>query len=245
MRNWFATANFMYRQVFVKSFASSASLERRPDRLRGERAEEGRGPVGGDGRVGADDLGQRAELLEGVALGDPLRAERDVDAAAALGEVLGDVAGRARDRRCCAGRRARLAEVRRDLVDGLLEDRHRRPEELVDRRPDDDDELRRPPDHRAVGAEGQAAGRQELAEERLGAGLHERHLAGGDPVERRLVRVVDADAQADAGEREAERQADVAAAAEDDDIEVRGSFGHGRDSSSPVRGGTALRRSGR
>ncbi len=25
MKNWFATANFMYRQVFVRSFASSAS----------------------------------------------------------------------------------------------------------------------------------------------------------------------------------------------------------------------------
>ena len=26
MKNWFATANFMYRHVFVKSFASSASF---------------------------------------------------------------------------------------------------------------------------------------------------------------------------------------------------------------------------
>ena len=84
-----------------------------------------------------------------------------------------------------------------------------------------------PLDHRAVGAEREAAGRQDLAQQLVGAGLEERHLAGGDPVERRLVGVVDADAQAGLGEGEAQRQADVAAAAEDDDVEVRGLFGHG------------------
>ena len=40
-----------------------------------------------------------------------------------------------------------------------------------------------PLDHRAVGAELQAAGRQDLAQQLVGAGLQERHLAGGDPVE--------------------------------------------------------------
>ena len=68
---------------------------------------------------------------------------------------------------------------------------------------------------------------EDLAEELVGAVLHERHLAGGDPVERGLVRVVDADAQAGIGEGEAQGQADVAAAAEDDDVEVRRGFGHG------------------
>ena len=75
--------------------------------------------------VRADDLRQRGQLLEGVALGDPLRAERDVDDAAALGEVLGDVAGRARVDRAPERDERALAEVRRDLVDRLLEDRHR------------------------------------------------------------------------------------------------------------------------
>ena len=74
----------------------------------------------------------------------------------------------------------------------------------------------------AVGAERQATGRQQLAQQLVGAGLHERHLAGGDPVERGLVGVVDADAQAGLGEGQAEGQADVAAAAEHDDVEVRG-----------------------
>ena len=54
-------------------------LGRRPDRLRRRAAEQRLGPLAGARRVGADDLGQRPELLEGVALGDPLRAEREVD----------------------------------------------------------------------------------------------------------------------------------------------------------------------
>ena len=40
------------------------------------------------GRRRADDLGQRVELLERVALGDALRAERDVDPATAGLEML-------------------------------------------------------------------------------------------------------------------------------------------------------------
>ena len=218
-------------------------LGRRPDRLAGERPEQLGRPLGGAVVVGADDLRQRVELLEGMALGDPLRAERHVDPAAALGEVLRDVAGRARVDGAAQGDQRPVAEVRRDLVDGLLEDRHRWPEELVDRGADDDDEVVRPLDHRAVGAEREPAGRQDLAQQLVRAGLHERHLAGGDPVEGRLVRVVDADAQARLGEGEAERQADVPAAAEDDDVEVRGSFGHGIDCTSPVRSVTGTRRS--
>ena len=105
-------------------------------------------------------------------------------------------------------------------LDGLLEDRHRRAEELVDRRADDDDELVGPLDHRAVGAELETSRRQDPAQEVLGAGLEERHLARGDPVEGRLVRVVDPDAQPGIGEGEAQGQADMAAAAEDDDVEV-------------------------
>ena len=81
------------------------------------------------------------------------------------------------------------------------------------------------------------AGRQDLAQELVGAVLEERHLAGGDPVEGRLVRVVDADAQAGLGEGEAQRQADMAAAAEDDDVEVGGRSVMAPDSTSPVRDG--------
>ena len=211
----------------MNSLASSASLVVVRIVLLASVAEQRGRALGGAVVVGADDLGQRVELLERVALGDPLRAERDVDGAAALGQVLGDVAGRARVDGAAQGDQGAVAQVRRDLVDGLLEDRHRRAEELVDRRADDDDEVVRPLDHRAVGAEREPAGRQDLAQQLVGAGLEERHLAGGDPVERGLVGVVDADAQAGLGEGEAQRQADMAAAAEDDDVEIRGSFGHG------------------
>ncbi len=62
----------------------------------------------------------------------------------------------------------------------------------------------------------------ELRQQRVRAVLHERHLARCDPIEGRLARVVDADAQPGLGEGEAERQADVAAAAEDDEVEVGG-----------------------
>ncbi len=213
-------------------------LGRRPDRLAGQRPEQRGRALGRPVVVGADDLRQRMELLEGMTLGDPLRAERDIDPAAALGEVLGDIAGRARVDRAAQGDQRPVAQVRRDLVDGLLEDRHRRAEELVDRRADDDHQLVGPGDHRAVGAEGETPGREDLAEELVGAVLHERHLARGDPVERRLVGVVDADPQPGLREGEAQGQADVTAAAEDDDVEIRGWLGHGHDSTSPVLGGT-------
>ena len=54
-------------------------------------------------------------------------------AAAAGGEVLGDVGGRARVDGAAQDDERAVAEVRGDLVDRPLEDRHRRPEELVDR----------------------------------------------------------------------------------------------------------------
>ena len=228
MKNWFATANFMYRQVFVNSFASSASLDVVRIVFVASCPNSSVARSRRDVVVRADDLRQRVELLERVALGDPLRAERHVDPRAALGEMLRDVLGRARVDGAAQDDEGAVAEVRRDLVDGLLEDRHRRAEELVDRRADDDDELLGPFDHRAVRAEAEPAGREDLAQQLVGAVLHERHLAGGDPVEGRLVRVVDADAQAGLGEGEAQGQADVAAAAEDDDVEVGGfrSVGH-------------------
>ena len=130
--------------------------------------------------------------------------------------------------------------MRRDLVDGLLEDRHRWAQELVDRGADDDHEVVGPLDQVARRAECQTAGRQDLAQELVGAGLEERHLAGGDPVERRLVGVVDPDAQARLGEGEAQRQADVAAAAEHDDVEVLG-FTHVPTVAARSLGGTESR----
>ncbi len=211
----------------MKSLASSASLLVVRMVLDAMWREQRGRALGGHVVVGADDLGQRVELLEGVALGDALRAERDIDRAAGFLEMLRHVLGRARVDGAAQDHQGAVAQVRGDLVDGLLEDRHRWPEELVDRRADDDDELVRALDHRAVGAEVQAAGGQDLAQQLVGAVLQERHLAGGDAVEGRLVGVVDPDPQAGLGEDEAEGQADMAAAAEDDDVEVRGLWSWG------------------
>ena len=133
-----------------------------PHRRRRERPEQRLGPVPRAILVRPDDLGQRAELLERVPLGDALRAERDVDPAAALGEVLGDVARRPRVDRAPEHDEGAVAQMRRDLVDGLLEDRHRGAEEFVDGRPDDDDEPIGSPDHRPVGPELEPAGREDL-----------------------------------------------------------------------------------
>jgi hypothetical protein len=133
-------------------------------------------------------------------------------------------------------------QVRGDLVDRPLEDGHGRPQELVDRGADDDDELARPADHLAAAAKLEPTGRQELTQQVLRAGLEERHLAVPDPLERRRVRVVDADPQAGPREGEAEGQPNVAAAAEHDEIEV---LAHGADLTRAVQRDTAGRRSHR
>ena len=123
-------------------------------------AEQRLRPLGSSIGVGADDLGQAAELLERVTLGDPLRAEDDVDPVAPGGELLRDVLGRPRVDRAPEHDERAILEVRRDLVDGSFEDGHRRPEELVDGRPDDHDDRRGPADHRRVRAEHEPARRQ-------------------------------------------------------------------------------------
>ena len=64
----------------MNSLASSASLVVVRIVLLASVAEQLGRPLGRAVVVGADDLRQRVELLERVALGDPLRAEGDVDA---------------------------------------------------------------------------------------------------------------------------------------------------------------------
>ena len=153
------------------------------------------------------------QLLEGMAFRDALGAERHVHGASGIGEVLGDIAGGPGIDGAPQDHERAVAQVRGDLVDRLLEDRHRWAQELVDRCPDDDNQTVGATDHRTVGAQLQPAGRQDLGEQLIGTGLEERHLAGGDAVERRLVRVIDADPQSGLGERQAQRQADMSAAA--------------------------------
>jgi hypothetical protein len=97
-------------------------------------------PVAHGRVVGADDLGQRPELLQGVPLRDPLGAEGDVDVTAPIGEGLGDVGGRPRIYGAAKDHEGTVAQVRGNLFHGPLKEGHRRAEELVHRRPDDDHE---------------------------------------------------------------------------------------------------------
>src|SRR3954470_2589650 len=102
------------------------------------------------------------ELLKGVALGDPLRAEGHVNDAPTRREVLRHVCGRTRIDGAPKRDESALSKMWRDLVDRLLEDRHRRPEELVHRRTDDDHKVVGPLDHRATRPEAESTGRQDL-----------------------------------------------------------------------------------
>ena len=244
MKNWFATANFMYRHVFVKSFASSASLV--VVRIVLAASVPNSSAARSAATSSSAPMICGSEWSSSRAWPSAIRSGQKATSttAAALGEVLGDVGRRGRVDGASKGDERALAEERRDLVDRLLEDRHRRAEELVDRRPDDDDERHRPRDHdrRSVPSSRRPVG-EDLAQQVVGAGLEERHLARGDPVERRLVGVVDADAQAGAREREAQRQPDVAAAAEDDDVEVRVGFDHGVNLAADGRADGVRRRS--
>ena len=140
-------------------------LARGPQRLGGQPPEQRLGPVAGGRGVRADDLGQRVQLLERVALGDPLRAEGDVHVLAAVREGGGDVLGRARIDRAAQDDQRAVAELAGDLVDRPLEHAHRRAEELVDRGADDEQDGVGAADDLGVGAELEAAGREDLAQQ--------------------------------------------------------------------------------
>ncbi len=169
--------------------------------------------------VRADDLGQRAELLQRMTLGDPLRAERDVDPEAQILEGGGDVLG-------CAGvdgapkddERA-VRDVRRDLGDRTLEDAHRRSEELVHGGADHEQYGVGAADDLGVRGHLETPRRENLREQLVRAVLHERHPARGDAVQCGVVDVEDADSQAGVGEGEAQWKADVTTAAQHDQVE--------------------------
>ena len=106
-----------------------------------------------------------------------------------------------------------------DLVHGSLEDTHGGPEELVHRRPDDQDHDVRTADDARVCAQLQPPTREHPHQEGVRTVLEERHLPAADPVERVLRDVEHTDPQPGVREREAQRQPDVTGAAQDDNIE--------------------------
>ena len=225
----------------MKSLASSASLVVVRIVFAARRREQRGGPFGGRVRVRADDLGQRcaAPRARGPRRSAPGRRRRRRGSRGRRG------AGRRTrwcpDRRCCAGRRAASSRrcgaiwstaFSKMVIDGPRNSSTGVPMTTTRRI------VRSIIAPSAPKAE--PAGRQQLAEELVRAGLEERHLARRDPIQGRLVRVVDADPQAGLGEGEAQRQADVAPAAEDDDVEIGGLFRHGLDSSSLPRASRSL-----
>jgi len=158
-------------------------LRARPDGAGRDAREEGGGALRGPVVVRADDLRQSAQLLQGVALGDPLRAEGDVHGATGFGQMLAHVGRGARVDGAPEDDESAVPEVRGDLVDGLFEDRHRWPQELVDGCPDDHDQGVRALDHGAVGAKLEPPGGEDLAQQVVNAVLQERHVASSDAVQ--------------------------------------------------------------
>ena len=171
-------------------------------------------PTSGSVTVRADDLWQALELLEGVALGDALRAAGDVDLDAALPEHPRNSLGRARVHRRAHDHERAIADMRRHLVDDTVEERHRRIEELVNGRANHDDHDGRAAQRRWVARQREPLGRQDPGEQLFGASLHERHLAAFYARDGLLVDVVDAHPQTRVGKCQRERQTDVAAAAD-------------------------------
>ena len=176
----------------------------------------------GEGRVGVDahQLRQGAQLLERVSFGDPLRAERDVgiDARGAKAPLHG-LAGAGIDSRPQHDERPVL-DVRRQLVEDVLEDPHRWVHEFVDGRADDQDHRPGPPEHGGVARKLETSGGQQLGQESVGPSLAEGHASRPDLFDLLLVYIVDADAIAALREREGERQADVPASAHDHQVKV-------------------------
>ena len=111
-----------------------------------------------------------------------------------------------------------VREKRNQLVEAAMNRLERRIEELIDRRADGDD------DHGdAANAFGDAIGiehalREHVFQERLGALLHEGHLARHDGFDGLAIDVEDANLLAFGGEYDREWEADVAAASHDADI---------------------------
>src|SRR5207249_10770784 len=133
--------------------------------------------------------------------------------------ALDDLAGSRKHSGAEDDERAAL-DVGRQLVQDAVEDPYGGVHELVDRSPDHEHDDPRPLEHRGIARQLEAAGGEQLAEKGLGAGLAERHLPRPDHLDLGLVDVVDADPKTAVREGEGERKADVAAAADDDSVEV-------------------------
>ena len=163
------------------------------DDLRSEDPEELRRPLDRPGLAARDDLRQRAQLLERVALGDALRAEDDVHVHALFRQPLLNHGGDAGIDRAAQHQELTVHQVAGHLVDGA----EHRPdvgiEEPVHRGPDDDDDGRGRAERPAVGGGGEFPARQDLGQQ-LGCPLFpEGHAPAVDRLHRAGVGVLQHD----------------------------------------------------
>src|SRR5262249_27226768 len=152
-----------------------------------------------------------AELLEAVALGNPLRAERHAHVQPAAAQVLLDVGRDPRVDRAAQDHDLAVAQVRQALVEGPVDGGERRGEVLVDGGADDEGEEAALAKQVGPAGHFEFSGGQGAPERVPSAFFLKGHLAGPDAGDGRLVDVVDDGPQAGAGEGQGQRQADVTA----------------------------------
>ena len=179
---------------------------------------------------GRHDLGQRVDLVEGVALGHALGAERDAQARVRARDPLVEVLHRAREQRRAHHDQLAGMEVRRVEIEDAQHLGELRVEVLVHRRPGHED------DDVGGGARlGAGGGLQVQGERRLqllvAALLDEREAPAVDALDGRLVDVDEARRGAGQRELHAEREPHVPAAADDGDRSSLQAMARGHDSS--------------
>jgi hypothetical protein len=202
-------ANFMYRQVLVSSFASSASQPLEQPACLFETA------VGGC----PDQLGQAANLLQRVSFGDTFGAEHHLDIEAGRPQPPLDSLGRTGEDGRSQDHKAAVAQVGHEDVEHPVEYPHGRVHELVYRRADDEDHGVGAPEHARISGELEPAAWEQLVEKLFRTVLQERDAARPDLLDLGRVDVVDANPVTAVRKRQRKRQAHVAAAADDDDVQ--------------------------
>jgi hypothetical protein len=166
------------------------------------------------GRTRGHDLRQLEQLRHGLALGDPLGAEGDLDLDAEGGDHLLHQGGHPGEDRGPQHEHLAVAQVRGAAGQGPRYSGLVRVQVLVDRRADHHDHVLRRADHGRVGRGAEPAGGHGALEKRRGARLIERQLARVHGLDGRLADVIDGHPGASVGERDRQRQSHMTAASD-------------------------------
>src|SRR5689334_20126367 len=161
---------------------------------------------------------QLEQLGHRLALGDPLRAEGNVDLPPQLGHHLLDQRRHPGEHRAAEHEELPVGEVIRAAAERLGDGGLLRVQVLVDRRADDHDHVLGRGHDGGIGRGHQAPGRQDPVQHLVRARLGEGQAPRIDRGDRGFAHVVDANLGSPVRERERERQADVPAPPDDDHI---------------------------